>query len=53
MADILVVREADIEHALAMILEIEKTVIEGAAAAGFAAVLANRGPVRRAARSAS
>ncbi len=29
------------EHALAMILEIEKTVIEGAAAAGFAAVLKN------------
>jgi threonine dehydratase len=30
------------EHALAMVLEIEKTVIEGAAAAGFAAVLKNR-----------
>jgi threonine dehydratase len=40
--DILVVREAGIEHALAMILEIEKTLVEGAAAAGFAAVLENR-----------
>jgi threonine dehydratase len=40
--DILVVREASIEHALAMILEIEKTLVEGAAAAGFAAVLENR-----------
>jgi len=39
--DILVVDEARIEHALAMILEIEKTVVEGAAAAGFAAVLTN------------
>ena len=38
--DILLVSEPQIEHALAMILEIEKTVIEGAAA-GFAAVLAN------------
>jgi threonine dehydratase len=40
VADIFVVDEAAIEHALAMILEIEKTVIEGAAAAAFAAVLA-------------
>jgi len=38
--DIFVVGEDTIEHALAMILEIEKTVIEGAAAAGFAALLA-------------
>jgi threonine dehydratase len=37
--DIFVVREDAIEHALAMILEIEKTLIEGAAAAGFAALL--------------
>jgi threonine dehydratase len=37
--DIFVVGEDQIEHALAMILEIEKTVIEGAAAAGFAALL--------------
>jgi threonine dehydratase len=40
--DILLVSEAEIEHALAMILEIEKTVVEGAAAAGLAAVFANR-----------
>jgi threonine dehydratase len=39
--DILLVDEAQIEHALVQILEIEKTVIEGAAAAGFAAVLAD------------
>jgi threonine dehydratase len=39
--DILLVSEPQIERALAMILEIEKTVIEGAGAAGFAAVLAN------------
>jgi threonine dehydratase len=43
VTDILLVSEPQIEHALAMILEIEKTVIEGAAAAGFAAVLANPG----------
>jgi threonine dehydratase len=41
--DIFVVGEAEIEHALATILEIEKTVIEGAAAAAFAAVLAHPG----------
>jgi threonine dehydratase len=41
VTDILLVSEPQIERALAMILEIEKTVIEGAAAAGFAAVLAN------------
>ena len=52
MKDILLVGEAEIEHALAMILEIEKTVIEGAAAAAFAAVLANPA-LFRAARSAS
>jgi threonine dehydratase len=40
--DILLVSEAGIEHALALILEIEKTVVEGAAAAGLAAVLAHR-----------
>jgi len=39
--DVLVVSEALIEHGLAMILEIEKTLIEGAAAASFAALLAN------------
>ena len=41
VTDILLVGEAAMEHALAMILEVEKTVIEGAAA-GFAAVLKNR-----------
>ena len=41
VTDILLVSEAAMEHALAMILEIEKAVIEGAAAAGFAAVLKN------------
>jgi threonine dehydratase len=41
--DIFVVREDSIEHALAMILEIEKTLIEGAAAAGFAALLEHAG----------
>jgi threonine dehydratase len=39
--DIFVVGEDRIEHALAMILEIEKTLIEGAAAAGFAALMAH------------
>jgi len=42
VSDIFVAGEDEIEHALIMILEIEKTVIEGAAAAGFAALLANR-----------
>lgn len=41
--DIFVVSEDAIEDALIMILEIEKTVIEGAAAAGFAALLAHAG----------
>ncbi len=40
--DVLLAKEAEIEHALAMVLEIEKTVIEGAAATGFAALLAHR-----------
>jgi len=39
--DIFVVSEDAIEDALIMILEIEKTVIEGAAASGFAALLAH------------
>jgi len=38
--DIFVVGEDAIEHALIMVLEIEKTVVEGAAAASFAALLA-------------
>src|SRR5665213_2291816 len=41
VTDILLVSESAMEHALAMILEVEKTVIEGAAAASFAAVLKN------------
>jgi threonine dehydratase len=41
VTDIFVVGEDEIEHALSMILEIEKTLIEGAAAAGFAALLAH------------
>ncbi|MGH6828974.1 MAG: threonine ammonia-lyase [Rhizomicrobium sp.] len=40
--DILLVNEEAMEQALAMMLEIEKSVIEGAAAAGLAAVLKNR-----------
>jgi threonine dehydratase len=42
VTDIFVVPEAAIEHALSMILEIEKTVIEGAAATAFAALLQNK-----------
>jgi len=41
VSDILVVDEAAIEHALALILEIEKTLVEGAAAAALAALLAH------------
>jgi len=39
---ILLVAEGDIERAIVMLLEIEKTVVEGAGAAGLAAVLAHR-----------
>jgi threonine dehydratase len=39
--DIVLVSEAQIEHALSLLLTIEKTVTEGAGAAGLAAVLAN------------
>jgi threonine dehydratase len=42
VADILLVDEEPMEQALAMMLEIEKTMVEGAAAAGLAAVLKNR-----------
>lgn len=38
--DIILVSEADVEHAIASLLEIEKTVVEGAGASSFAAVLA-------------
>lgn len=37
--DILLVDEGDIEHAIVMLLEIEKTLVEGAGAAGLAALL--------------
>jgi threonine dehydratase len=39
--DILLVGEAEVEHAIASLLEIEKTLVEGAAAAAYAAVIAN------------
>ena len=39
--DVFLVREDQIESAIASLLEIEKTVVEGAGAAAFAAVLAN------------
>lgn len=41
VADILLVREAEIESAIVKLLEIEKTVVEGAGAVALAAVLAN------------
>ena len=40
--DILLVREDEIERAIAELLEIEKTVVEGAAAAAYGAVIGNR-----------
>lgn len=40
--DIVLVDEADIEQALSLLLNIEKTVVEGAGAAGLAAVIADR-----------
>lgn len=40
--DIVLVSEADIEAALSLLLQIEKTVVEGAGAAGLAAVMADR-----------
>ncbi len=40
--DILLVSEADLENAVSLLLQIEKTVVEGAGAAGLAAVLAHR-----------
>ncbi len=39
--DVLLVGERDLEHAVAMLLTIEKTVAEGAGAAGLAALLAH------------
>ena len=43
---VLLVDEGDIEEAIVLLLEIEKTVVEGAGAAGLAAVLANRASFR-------
>ncbi len=37
--DVMLVEEAALEHAVALLLQIEKTVVEGAGAAGLAAVL--------------
>ena len=42
MAEILLVDEGDIEQAIVLLLEIEKTVVEGAGAAPLAALLRNR-----------
>ncbi len=39
--DLVLVSESELEHALALLLQIEKTVVEGAGAAGLAAVLAH------------
>jgi threonine dehydratase len=44
--DIVLVGERDLEKALAMLLNIEKTVVEGAGAAGLAAMLAHKGRFR-------
>ncbi len=43
VSEIFLVDEAAIEHAVALLLEVEKTVVEGAAAAGLAALLDHRG----------
>ena len=40
--DMLLVEEADIEQAIVMLLDIEKTLVEGAGAAGLAALMENR-----------
>jgi threonine dehydratase len=40
--DIMLVSEPEIEHAVSLLINIEKTVVEGAGAAGLAAMLANR-----------
>jgi threonine dehydratase len=40
--DIVLVSEGDIEHAMVLLLEIEKTVVEGAGATGLAALMRHR-----------
>ncbi|HEX4507195.1 MAG TPA: threonine ammonia-lyase [Alphaproteobacteria bacterium] len=42
VTDMVLVDEAALEHAVALLLEVEKTVVEGAAAAGLAALMGNR-----------
>jgi threonine dehydratase len=46
VGDILLVSERDLEQAVALLLNIEKTVVEGAGAAGLAALLANKSRFR-------
>jgi threonine dehydratase len=50
--DLVLVDEGDIEQAIVMLLEIEKTLVEGAGAAGLAALLKDPKPATPAARSA-
>jgi threonine dehydratase len=40
--DLVLVEEPDLEQAIVMLLEVEKTLVEGAGAAGLAALLAHR-----------
>ena len=40
--EVLLVKEPKLEHSVSLLLQIEKTVVEGAGAAGLAAVLANK-----------
>jgi len=42
VSDVLLVDEGDIEQAIVLLLEVEKTVVEGAGAAGLACLLRNR-----------
>jgi threonine dehydratase len=44
--DVLLVSEGDIEHAIVLLLEIEKTVVEGAGAAGLAALIRHKNRFR-------
>ncbi len=46
VSGMLLVGEGEIEHAIVLLLEIEKTVVEGAGAAGLAALLAHPGRFR-------
>ena len=39
--EVLLVKESTLEHSVSLLLQIEKTVVEGAGAAGLAAVLSN------------